>query len=124
MGELIACRAIALARCQVSSDETLPLVAEISKVTRENEANALASCARALVLWSESPGDASTEIISGFERHVAKLVLDPFVFPLAFRLDRRLPRLLQTVTLLRPAVRDLLPYISRPTINAPARPQL
>jgi LuxR family transcriptional regulator, maltose regulon positive regulatory protein len=119
MGEFIACRAIALARCQASLDEALSLVAGISNVTKENEASALASCARALVLWNESPGDASTEIISGFEKHVAKLVLDPFVF--AFRLDRRLPRLLHTVTLLRPAVRDLLPYISSPITGATTR---
>jgi DNA-binding NarL/FixJ family response regulator len=109
-GEFIACRAIALTRCQTSSDVTLPLVAAIPKVTRENEARALASCARALALWNESPSDASTEIISGFKRGVAKVVLDPFVF--AFRIDRRLPRLLHTVTPLRPAVDDLLPYIS------------
>ena len=112
-GEFIACRAIALARCQTSLDEVLPLIATIPAVTKENEANALATCARALVLWNGSPSDASSEIVSGFHKHLGKLVLDPFVF--AFRLDRRLPRLLQSVAALRPAVRDLVPSISAPT---------
>jgi DNA-binding CsgD family transcriptional regulator/tetratricopeptide (TPR) repeat protein len=118
-GEYLACRAIALARCRTPPDVTLPLIEEIAKITRENEAEALASCARTLVLWDKSFSEASREITSGFEKYLARLVLDPFAF--AFRLDRRLPRLLHTVKHFGPAVRDLVPELSKPTVEETPR---
>jgi len=109
LGEFFACRALALARNGVT-DDTDKLLALVSQTTRENEAQALSECARAVIGLSLTGRGAST-LADHFQMAVSRWVLDPYVF--AFKLDKRLPRLIQRSSSprLRSALNDLRPFI-------------
>jgi ATP/maltotriose-dependent transcriptional regulator MalT len=107
LGEFLACRVLALARSG-SREETDKLLERVGETTRENEARALAECARALIALN-STGRTSATLVGRFQTAVSRWVLDPYVF--AFRLDQRLPRAIQANARLRPALDDLRPLI-------------
>ena len=110
LGEFFACRALALARSG-NAEETDQLLALVEKTTRENEARALRECARAIITLDVAGGSPSP-LVSQFQTAVSRAVLDPYVF--AFKLDQRLPRLIQRNPTLRSALDDLRPFIGRP----------
>jgi DNA-binding CsgD family transcriptional regulator len=91
-----------------AADETKELLATIGETTRENEARALSECARALIDLDVPGGDPST-LVDHFQTAVSRWVFDPYVF--AFKLDQRLPRVIQRNPTLRSALDDLRPFI-------------
>jgi DNA-binding NarL/FixJ family response regulator len=107
LGEFLACRALALARSG-AADETDELLALVQRTTRENEARALRECAQAVVALDMRGRDPSA-LVADFQTAVSRSVLDPYVF--AFRLDQRLPRVIQRNSTLRPALDDLRRFI-------------
>jgi DNA-binding CsgD family transcriptional regulator len=109
LGELHACRALAVFRSGQEADIEGEL-ALAGDATRENEASMLVECTRALIALDESPSMASSLIAASFQTGVSRSVLDPFVF--AFKLDRRLPRLLHRNGTLRLPLRDLRPLLA------------
>jgi ATP/maltotriose-dependent transcriptional regulator MalT len=107
LGEFFACRALALTLSGVT-EATGELLERVGRTTRENEARALGECARALVAL-QSPRHSASTFVDQFQTAVSRCVLDPFVF--AFKLDHRIPRMIQRHTTLRPALDDLRPLI-------------
>ncbi len=107
LGEFLACRALAIA-LSGAADETDELLATVGHTTRENEARALGECARALAALN-LPGRDASALGDHFRSAVSRWVLDPYVF--AFKLDQRLPRVVQRSPTLRSALDDLRPLI-------------
>lgn len=119
LGEFHACAALAAARSNPTGI-TDGRLASVEETTRENEARALAACARAVIALDEAPSEVSSIIGKSFQSAVSRGVLDPFVF--AFKLDQRLPRLVQRQPGLRFALDDLRPFIGSSISRSIERP--
>lgn len=102
-GELIACRALAVSRAGVAEDTRD--VHEVERITRENEARALASAAQTLIAFASGERPPAEDVVASFKDAVSRSVLDPYVF--AFKLDQRFPRILYQVPTIRPSLDDL-----------------
>jgi DNA-binding CsgD family transcriptional regulator len=108
-GEFLACRALANARVTGEHDQSLSLLAQAEGASRENESSSLCGCVKALLSLDSKELQATEQTISAFHKGLSKGIIDPYVF--AFRLDKRLPRLISRAPHLRSAIRELLPLL-------------
>jgi ATP/maltotriose-dependent transcriptional regulator MalT len=104
--EFLACRALALGMLPSTDENPFEILADAERRSRENEASSLCMCVRALLTLDGDTTSAAETITAGFRTAMAKGILDPLVF--GFRLDQRLPRLVNRTTTLRPALQELL----------------
>jgi DNA-binding CsgD family transcriptional regulator/tetratricopeptide (TPR) repeat protein len=110
--EFLACRALALGMMTDLSEDPFDLLVDAERRSRESEAALLCTCVRSLLTLDGDTTEAAETITKGFHLAIGKGVFDPLVF--AFRLDRRLARLVHRTPVLRPALNDFLGIVDDP----------
>jgi LuxR family maltose regulon positive regulatory protein len=78
--ELLACRAIALARAGGQGEKALELISEAERTSQENEASHLCMWARAILAVDANDANADELVSQALDRSVTTAILDPLMF--------------------------------------------